>query len=373
MKTKQELLIEHRNRIKRAVALEKPLGRVPIILAADLFAAKYADPGLKPSDFLFKTDYANRMVIEGMLKLGKNEIDGNVILAMKPGTNGMVFFSKTKFPGRELPEDALWQIDEVGPMEVEDYDLLLSKGYQEFSDEMLFNRLGYNREEVMESYGMMAQVNIETESEGIYVVSKAVAPHPFDMLAPARGMANFLVDLHRRPDKVKEALDVIFEDNVNVFKMMVKMSQADMAMTTFVRGSDEFISNRLFEKFVWPYTKKIADMAVEEGCDLFMHMDSKWDSKLEYFRELPAKRCIFDTDAATDIYKLKVTVGDMMCITGNVSAAMLCLGTADETYDYASRLIRDMGDGFIMSTSCCIPPNARKENVEAVLAAVLGK
>lgn len=39
------------------------------------------------------------------------------------------WFSKIKLPGRELPVDSLWQVEEKKVMQDEDYDLIIEKGY----------------------------------------------------------------------------------------------------------------------------------------------------------------------------------------------------------------------------------------------------
>jgi uroporphyrinogen-III decarboxylase len=63
-----------------------------------------------------------------------------------------------------------------------------------------------------------------------------------------------------------------------------------------------------------------------------------------------------------------------MCITGDVGAALLTLGTPDDVYQYSTKLIREIGpSGFIMASGCDIPATAKPENVAAMLAACTGK
>jgi uroporphyrinogen-III decarboxylase len=61
-----------------------------------------------------------------------------------------------------------------------------------------------------------------------------------------------------------------------------------------------------------------------------------------------------------------------MCIKGDVQAAKLALGNPDEIYNYCTKLIKDMGPGFILSSGCSVPPNAKVENVKAMIAAANG-
>jgi uroporphyrinogen-III decarboxylase len=97
------------------------------------------------------------------------------------------------------------------------------------------------------------------------------------------------------------------------------------------------------------------------------HLDSNWDRGLEYFRELPTKKCIMSLDSTTDIRKAKEIVGDMMCIMGDVPAYMTAFGTYEEVYEHTMKLIDDIGPtGYIVSSGCDIPANAKMETVQAI-------
>ncbi len=74
----------------------------------------------------------------------------------------------------------------------------------------------------------------------------------------------------------------------------------------------------------------------------------------------------------TNIYKIKEVLGDHMCIKGDVAATMMSLGTPDDVYNYCTKIIRDMGPGLILSTGCSAPPDAKVENVKAMVAAAGG-
>ncbi|KZL91818.1 uroporphyrinogen decarboxylase family protein [Clostridium magnum] len=62
-----------------------------------------------------------------------------------------------------------------------------------------------------------------------------------------------------------------------------------------------------------------------------------------------------------------------MCIKRDVQAAKLTLGAPDEVYNYSTQLIKDMGTGFILGSGCGVPPNAKVENVKAMVSAATGK
>ena len=59
------------------------------------------------------------------------------------------------------------------------------------------------------------------------------------------------------------------------------------------------------------------------------------------------------------------------CIFGDVPATMLAFGGEEDVTAYCKMLIREIGaDGrFILGAGCEIPPNAKPENVRAMLRA----
>ena len=56
---------------------------------------------------------------------------------------------------------------------------------------------------------------------------------------------------------------------------------------------------------------------------------------------------------------------------GDVPASMLAFSTAEEVYEYTTRLIDDVGPstGLVVCSGCDIPFNARYENVKAMVDA----
>ncbi|HBG23241.1 MAG TPA: uroporphyrinogen-III decarboxylase, partial [Peptococcaceae bacterium] len=128
---------------------------------------------------------------------------------------------------------------------------------------------------------------------------------------------------------------------------------------------------RLWRRFVFPYYKQLVQAVVDEGVIPILHFDSDWTRDLENLREMPKGKCVLALDGATDIYKAKEILGDHMCIMGDVPAALLSLGTPGEVNEYCQRLINEIGPaGFILSSGCDIPPNAKPENVKAMIDSV---
>ena len=79
-----------------------------------------------------------------------------------------------------------------------------------------------------------------------------------------------------------------------------------------------------------------------------------------------------ELDGDSDIFAAKKALGDHCCIMGDVPAYLLAFRGKDEVLAYCRRLISEVGrdGGFILSSGCSIPVNARVENVAALREAV---
>jgi len=81
------------------------------------------------------------------------------------------------------------------------------------------------------------------------------------------------------------------------------------------------------------------------------------------------KGCICEFDSCTDIFKVKEILRGKQCIMGDVRASLQAYGTSDEMTEYCTRLIDVVGKGggFILSSGCYVPVDAKFENVKAMI------
>ncbi|MCJ7687073.1 MAG: hypothetical protein MUO68_22565, partial [Desulfobacteraceae bacterium] len=154
---------------------------------------------------------------------------------------------------------------------------------------------------------------------------------------------------------------------------IMKMEDYDRILDMGWRSAPAMLAAAMWDRFVWPYFKRLVNEVIDAGLIALLHLDSSWDRELARFRELPKGRCIMATDGETDLFKAKEILGDHMCLMGDVPATMQCLGSSDEVYEYSTRLIRELGpEGFILQSGCDIAANAKLENVRAMVAAATG-
>ena len=361
-----ELLQQKRARWLRAVRLEKQ-DRVPITLFADAYAARQA--GITIAQYVEDWDLAVDVTLESLTKWG--EVDGIDSVLWPPVFFSLSLFSAIKLPGRDLPADSAWQLDEqclVGP---EVYDQVVEMGWDAWVS-------GFGHEHFPDAYQTFDRymaafpgANAKCEALGIPVPISDAAALPMDRLCGARSMKEFMLDLHRVPDKVQAALDVAIP---SVLAKIVPETYAAGALGCEViatRGSTDLLSPRLWDRFVFPYLTQIVDAVVAAGGVPVLHFDSDWNRALPRFRELPARSCVLMLDSRTDIFRAKEVLGDHMAIKGDVPPSLLTLGTPEKVGAYCKRLINEVGpEGLILSQGCTIPPDAKAENVRAMVESV---
>lgn len=368
MKTTQELFNERLNRIKAAVALEKT-DRVPVVILNDMVASKHM--GITMGEFVADVKVASNAMINSALDFG---VDGVQFPYFDPKLLSTIWLSKVRLPGVELPFNDLWQVHEAEVMTIEDYDVILNKGWKHFFTDFLLTRLDNIMTKLKPTFDFAPQAYKNCAGAGIVPVSGGFLMTPFEYICGGRSMTKFMRDLYKMPDKVQAVFDMAMLDIVADGKQLLAATKPLGIWTGGWRSASEFLSPKLWERFEWPYLKKLAEITLEAGVIPIFHLDSNWERDLSYFREMPKGKCIMYPDNATNIFKIKEVLGDWMCINGDVPASMLTLGTEEDVYNYSTKLIKEIGPtGFILGQGCDIPQNAKIENIKAMIAAAIGK
>jgi hypothetical protein len=365
--TKQLLEIKEK-RVRDAVALRKP-DRVPVIPDGPAWPARVM--GVKLAEMCTNLDIVAPTIIDAYTSLG--DIDGIQHPTFHPSALSAVWLTRVKLPGRDLPDDELWQVEESGLMVPDDYDAILKEGFQPWLDRFLAERLPGTKEAFGAWAATLSGAIDACWDRGILPFAPGIATIPFEYFVGGRGIREFMLDLYRDGDRVQAAMDaampVIIEDMRGLIRAFNLMG---LWAVDVGRGASEFLAPRLWERFVFPYVRQLVDAAVEENTIPVLHFDADWTRDLERLRDLPKGKCVLALDGKTDIFKAKEILGDHMCIMGDVPASLLTLGTPDEVAAYCARLISEIGpSGFILASGCDVPITAKYENVKAMVEAVL--
>jgi hypothetical protein len=363
----QRLLELHEKRIRDAVALKTP-DRVPVVPNGPAWPGRAM--GVKISEIATNPKVCYRTIIDAYTGLG--EIDGIQSPAYHVCTLSIQWLSRVKVPGRDLPDDELWQVDEAEIMTLEDYDAIVDQGFGPWVERYYRERLPGTLEEFAAFGKTIPDALAACREKGVVPFTPAVATIPYEYFCGGRSMKEFLLDLFRHGDRVQAAMDAALPVLIENMRQVIRGLDLMGLWIGGWRSASEFLAPRLWERFVFPYYKKMVEAAVDEGAIPVLHFDANWTRDLERLRELPKGKCVLSLDGKTDIFKAKEILGDHMCIMGDVHPSMFALGTAEEVTAYCKRLVSEIGpSGFILSSGCDVPIDAKYDNVKAMVEAVL--
>jgi uroporphyrinogen-III decarboxylase len=271
-------------------------------------------------------------------------------------------------PGRELPENSVWQVDEKTHLNLNDYDFILNNGMDAMLGKLmpeLFSQEDFQL--FMENIQKTLQVIQTYIDAGYPVMDSGTTVPPFETLCGGRGMNNFFLDCYKIPDKVKAVQDVMME---SIRKWVEQIPEEKYALGAWVggwRGASSIVNQKIWDKLVWPYMKELAELVASKGKIPIMHLDASWDRDIERFKELPAKTIILNTDGMTDLRRARKLLGDHAAFLGDVPVQMLAVSSKEEVADYTKRLIDDVGpQGLLLCPGCDAPATAKFENMAAI-------
>jgi len=359
-------------RIRNAIEL-RPVDRIPFVFMGTAFAPRYM--GVSMADFCADPEVRVDVTLAAMDRLG-GEFDGINSLPAGSITAALsiAWLSRVAVPGRDLPEDSLWQVRETEVMTVDDYDTIIDRGWLTFMMEYMPRVIDPAD---LQAHGAWLERNLtdvvrRVRERGYVPVSGGGTTIPFECLCGGRSMEEFFLDLHRIPDKVKAAHDAMLPGLIQIGVDGARRSGVPAVWVGGWRAASAMLSPKMWNEFVFPYYLEMVTRLAEHDVVSVLHFDHDWTRDLSRLRELPARRCLLNLDGWTDIRRAKEILGDHMAIMGDVPAPLLSTGTPDDVYAYVRDLARDVGPaGLILCPGCDAPIDAKPENMEAFAAASL--
>lgn len=207
-----------------------------------------------------------------------------------------------------------------------------------------------------------------SEVGGEVCVSTVLAG-PFTTAAALRGTDVFVRDLYKNKNWVHELLDLCCRAGLEFIDEILKRKALPIVVEPI--GSASLVSPRMFEEFVGPYLKRMADHIHQNGGGLpaVLHICGKTKPNWKPMRE--ADWDIWSLDAV-DMAEARAFAGDRVTLVGNLTPANLLKNTPDQI-DAEAQMIceKAMGSprGFILGSGCEVPINTPPENVDALINA----
>jgi len=360
-------------RMEAAVRLE-PTDRIPCAPLMDVyFPARYK--GWTTAKGLHNMRAGFEAIVDIFDDIGG--WDGMLLpgysLPVTPHLYSGVAIGKTINPGRELGENDVAQFVETVALSREDYDDIIKLGWNSFREKAKERFNPHPTERIFGwAQNQMEQYKYELElwrSKGIRALCGAITLSPLMILSTSRSLLEITKDIYRIPDQLEAVMDAMVDDLIADALEAAKISGEPGVMLVMERGGCFYYSLEIYERFEYPYMKKMVDAFAADDLITVMHLDQDYAMNLPYFKDLPPKRVVAELDSMTDIFKAKEVLKGHMCIAGDVPAALTSLGTVEEVESYCRKLIDIVGQdgGFILSTGCTCPVDCKIENLQAMV------
>jgi hypothetical protein len=194
---------------------------------------------------------------------------------------------------------------------------------------------------------------------------------PWDVIPFARGFMPFFRDLKKNPAAVIEAFDFFEPGLAELGIAIAKITRSKFILIGNSRGSNSWISPKLFESVFWPTMKRAWVRIVKAGFKICAHLDNDWTQNMEYMQELPKHSGFFHLDQS-DLPRVREIVGDRFCLMGNLQPAITVGSSPDVVYKKTVELIQRCGKdgGYIVATGCEAPANVPVANYYAMKRAI---
>ncbi|MDR1027906.1 MAG: hypothetical protein LBL63_00620 [Clostridiales Family XIII bacterium] len=407
-KPPEELFEEREKRLRDAVALKAP-DRVPVVLFNGYFPFRYT--GLSNAASFYDPSAYKKALIKTLLDFPADSF----FAAYKPNSGrALEILGDTQYAwaGGPYDDDRGIQFREREIMEADEYDLFITdpgdymlryylpRRYKALAPlaslpspsaafgtaGVLYSTLGYTPA-VIGAFDALSKAGEEQakfydcneEVSKLLGMPQFLEPGftglntpPFHQIVDyLRGMHGIALDMFKRPEKLIAAMERLME--WSLARAETAPPEAFGKRRVMAGGnhfsSEEFISRKHFDTFVWPTWKRCLIGLIDRGFVPRWLMEGKNDDRMDPFLELPKGKAIIHFEKI-DMARAKEMLADHICIAGNVPASLLWGGSPQEVEDYCKDLIRVCGKngGFILTSGGSMD-DAKPENLKAMIDA----
>ncbi|MBP1732996.1 MAG: uroporphyrinogen-III decarboxylase [Deltaproteobacteria bacterium] len=404
-KTKAELFAERQKRFDDVLALRVP-DRVPIMVSFGFLPAFMS--GMTIEEVMYDPEKLWEAQWKCTLEFEPDMEQNPYALRFIGPLLESLDYKQLQWPGHGVGPNIAYQFVEGEYMKAEEYDHLLLdpsdfvmrrylpricgrlkalENLPQFS-QMITPSLGlsfgfipFQEPEVIEAMEALREAGVQSariaaysrrfsqkaKEEGFPMQTGSMTQAPFDTLGDYfRGTRGLMLDMYRRPKDVIQACEKLLP---LMFQHAVNGSKASGNPRVFIpihKGLDGFMSGDQFKKFFWPTLRDLMNALINEGLTPCPFWEGNCTSRLEIIRDIPAAKACYKFEA-TDMFKAKEVLKDVVCIRGNVPLSILIGGTPDDVRAYCRKLIDVAGKdgGFIMDAATGLD-DAQLENIRAL-------
>lgn len=207
--------------------------------------------------------------------------------------------------------------------------------------------------------------DILSEEAGEIVPIEASIGGPFTIASNLRGVERLLKDLRKAPDEIHRLMHLVTNSQKSCIDEAAKYGLG-IAMADPV-ANPALIGPKMYEKFVYPYTKELTDYALQKtGKKVSLHMCGSTYSIWKYLCKYELNELSLDN--IIDMERAAEELGEFIPIAGNVDPVEVVMNGTKEEIEEAVWFCIAAGsnakNGYTLATGCDIPDTTKPEQIE---------
>ena len=208
------------------------------------------------------------------------------------------------------------------------------------------------------------------EAEGIVPIEVSIGG-PFTIASNLRGVELLLRDCRKYPEEIHGLLRLITESQKSCIDMAAEFGLG-IAMADPV-ANPALIGPKMYEKFVFPYTKEITDYALLKTNErVSLHMCGKTYSIWKYLCQYELNELSLDN--IIDLERAVLELGNEIPIAGNVDPVEVVMNGGRKEICQAVKSCIEIGKkakkGYVLATGCDVPDTTDPLKIDWLMEAV---
>lgn len=238
----------------------------------------------------------------------------------------------------------------------------------------------YEQLNKMEAVNVFHHSRIEVFAQAAEILSEAAAEivpieasigGPLTIAANLRGVETLLRDCRKFPEEMHRLMRIVTDSQKRCIDRMSEYG-IGIAMADPV-ANPALIGPRMYEKFVYPYTKELTDYAVQKtGQKVSLHMCGETYAIWKYLRQYNLNELSLDN--IIDMKRAMDELGADIPIAGNVDPVQIVMNGTKEEIERAVGECINIGKksekGYHLATGCDIPELTNPVQIDYFMEAV---
>lgn len=188
---------------------------------------------------------------------------------------------------------------------------------------------------------------------------------PFSLATAVRGIEQVMLDCYDDPQFVFDLLEITTDA---VIKFARACGQAGCHALTFGDSTAGLMSRKLFEKFAFPFEKRVIEGLADLGIPVFLHICGDTAHIIDLMVATGAPG--LEVDYQHDIGFYKEKTGGRVCLQGNIEPSGILFQGNPTQVEVACRKAIEQGkpgSRFILSSGCEVPRDTPAENIRVLV------